>query len=174
MKSIFKTLQIETMPNYFYIDNFGRKQGPVNDRQLQALAAQGAVTPQTQLETESGHKGMAGQIPGMNFQAPASPMSFPSPATTQTQTVSAPINASKEALNRQTYIILAMFGGWAGWHCIYAGYRKKQMIHFWLAVFGLLLLAVFGIGLLLLMVSQAIAVNEMFCEYDANGRMMKE
>lgn len=61
------------MTNYFYFDNLGQKQGPVNDQQLQALAARGTITPQTQLETDSGHKGMAGQIPGL---FPATPSLF--------------------------------------------------------------------------------------------------
>jgi len=55
------------MPNYFYIDANGQKHGLVNDQQLQALAAQGVITPNTPLETEGGHKGTAGQIPGLQF-----------------------------------------------------------------------------------------------------------
>ena len=55
------------MPNYFYIDANGQKHGLVNDQQLQALAAQGVITPNTPLETEGGHRGTAGQIPGLQF-----------------------------------------------------------------------------------------------------------
>ncbi|MGL4943766.1 MAG: DUF4339 domain-containing protein [Thermoguttaceae bacterium] len=61
------------MPNYFYTDANGQKQGPVDDQQLQALATQGNITPHTPLETDTGHKGVAGQIPGLKFAA-ASPV----------------------------------------------------------------------------------------------------
>lgn len=57
------------MPNYFYTDANGRKQGPVNEQQLKELSARGIITPQTPVETESGrHKGVAGQIPGLQFK----------------------------------------------------------------------------------------------------------
>jgi len=61
------------MTNYFYIDAYGQKQGPYKDQQLKELAAQGIITPNTSLETDTGHKGMAGQIPGL----------FPPAQTTQ-------------------------------------------------------------------------------------------
>jgi hypothetical protein len=57
------------MPNWFYIDTNGTKQGPINDQQLQALIAQRIIVPQTPMETGTGHKGTAGQIPGL-FAAP--------------------------------------------------------------------------------------------------------
>jgi hypothetical protein len=63
------------MPHYFYPDASGNKQGPFSDQQLQELAAQGMITPYTPLETESGHKGIAGQIPGLDF-ASAAPFPF--------------------------------------------------------------------------------------------------
>ena len=59
------------MPNYFYIDANGQKQGLINDQQLQALAAQGVITPNTPLETEGGHKGLAMQIPSLKFNTVA-------------------------------------------------------------------------------------------------------
>ena len=55
------------MANYFYTDANGQKQGPINDEQLRTLAARGVVTPDTPLETDSGYKGVAGQIPGLDF-----------------------------------------------------------------------------------------------------------
>lgn len=61
------------MPNYFYFDPTGNRQGPVNDQQLQALASQRIITPETPLETEGGHKGKAGQIPGLDFPAATAP-----------------------------------------------------------------------------------------------------
>jgi len=55
------------MPNYFFIDASGQKQGPINDQQLQTLAANGVITSNTSLETDGGHRGTAGQIPGLKF-----------------------------------------------------------------------------------------------------------
>lgn len=55
------------MPNYFYIDASGTRQGPITDTQLKTLATQGVIRPETPLETESGYKGVAGQISGLNF-----------------------------------------------------------------------------------------------------------
>lgn len=72
----------KSMTSFFYFDASGQKQGPVNDQQLRALAAQGVINPQTPLETDTGHKGQAGQIPGL-FAAPA-PVS-PFAATPQPQ-----------------------------------------------------------------------------------------
>ena len=53
------------MALFYYIDNDGQKQGPITAQHLQTLAAQGVITPTTPLETDTGHKGMAGQIPGL-------------------------------------------------------------------------------------------------------------
>jgi len=65
-----------TMPNFFYLDANGQKQGPVNDQQLKALAAQGAITPDTPLVADTGHKGKAGQIRGLfNAVPPQLPVS---------------------------------------------------------------------------------------------------
>jgi uncharacterized membrane protein YhaH (DUF805 family) len=57
------------MSNFFYFDQANQKQGPVNEQQLKELAAQGVIGPNTPLETDTGHKGTAGQIPGL-FAAP--------------------------------------------------------------------------------------------------------
>ena len=65
------------MPNYFYADANGQKQGPVDEQQLQELIDQGIINPNTRLVTDTGHKGLAGQIPGLKFISTA-----PSPATT--------------------------------------------------------------------------------------------
>ena len=54
-----------SMSNYFYTDASGQKFGPINDQQLQILAANGTIMPNTPLETEAGHQGFAGQIPGL-------------------------------------------------------------------------------------------------------------
>ena len=60
------------MSNFFYTDTNGTKQGPINEQQLKALVAQSIITPTTPLETDAGHKGTAGQIPGL-FATEASP-----------------------------------------------------------------------------------------------------
>ncbi|MCL2710959.1 MAG: DUF4339 domain-containing protein [Planctomycetaceae bacterium] len=51
--------------NYFYLDQTNQKQGPVSEQQLKELAAQGIIGPQTPMETDTGHQGTAGQIPGL-------------------------------------------------------------------------------------------------------------
>lgn len=68
------------MPNWFYNDAAGTKQGPINDAQLRALCQSGIITPQTDLETEGGHRGKAGQVRGL-FSASAPP-SYPTPPST--------------------------------------------------------------------------------------------
>ena len=64
-----------TMPNYFYTDVNGIQQGPLTSQQLQTLINRGTVEPTTPLTTDSGHQGLAGQIPGLNFDT-AVPPSF--------------------------------------------------------------------------------------------------
>jgi len=61
------------MPNFFYLDQNNQKQGPVNEQQLQALAGCGIINPNSPLMTDGGHKGTAGQIPGL-FATPPSPI----------------------------------------------------------------------------------------------------
>ena len=58
--------------NYFYTDANGQKT-PVTEQQLQALINRGIITPETPLETDTGHTGLAGQIPGLNFNTAAPP-----------------------------------------------------------------------------------------------------
>ncbi|MCL2710958.1 MAG: DUF1559 domain-containing protein [Planctomycetaceae bacterium] len=60
------------MPNYLYIDKNGQRQGPVNEQQLRALAARGAIGPDTPLKADTGHQGVAGQILGLQFNTVAS------------------------------------------------------------------------------------------------------
>ena len=61
------------MANFFYTDAYGYQQGPYDMQQLQELAAEGVITPQTPMETEMGEKGVAGQIPGLFGSAFAVP-----------------------------------------------------------------------------------------------------
>ena len=57
------------MAHFFYFDQLNQKRGPYNEQQLRELAAQGAIGPNTPMETDAGHKGLAGQIPGLKFPA---------------------------------------------------------------------------------------------------------
>ena|GEM_PF-704744 len=68
------------MPNFFYFDANGQKQGAFTPQQLKSLAAQGVIGPQTPLEADSGHKGTAGQIPGL-FPVSAAQPPAPNPHT---------------------------------------------------------------------------------------------
>ena len=77
-------LREKTMPNYFYNDANGQTQGPFDEQQLQELADQGVITPNTPLATDGGHSGLAGQIRGLRFRITV-PASDPPPYT---QTVS--------------------------------------------------------------------------------------
>ena len=60
------------MPNYFYTDTDGQKRGPINAHQLKALVTRGIIVPTTPIETDTGHKGVAGQIKGLDFNTTTS------------------------------------------------------------------------------------------------------
>jgi len=62
---------LDQMPNYYYIDANGRKQGLINEHQLQTLARNGIITPYTPLKTESGQKLLAEEIPGLFHAKPS-------------------------------------------------------------------------------------------------------
>jgi len=64
------------MTNFFYFDRSNQKQGPVSAEQLKELATRGVIEPNTPMETDTGHKGRAGQIPGL-FAAGATPFAQP-------------------------------------------------------------------------------------------------
>jgi len=67
------------MANYFYTDESGQRQGPIDDQTLRLLVAQKRIQPETPLETESGHTGLAGQIPGLFPATPAPAHSYAQP-----------------------------------------------------------------------------------------------
>jgi hypothetical protein len=54
------------MPNYFYSEN-GQKYGPLTEQRLQVLVNRGTIKRSTPLESDTGQKGLAGQIPGLVF-----------------------------------------------------------------------------------------------------------
>ena len=66
-----------SQPNYFYFDENGYKYGPVSEQQIQSMAEQGIITPNTTLETDGGYTGLAGQIPGLFVAVPAQPDPLP-------------------------------------------------------------------------------------------------
>lgn len=78
------------MPNFFYTDATGNKQGPLTPQQLQALATRGTITPTTPLETDTGHKGLAGKVPGLNWETVTS-TPFAQTAQATPQSVGIPI-----------------------------------------------------------------------------------
>jgi hypothetical protein len=53
------------MPNFYYTDVNGQKHGAITPSQLKELVAQGLITPDTLLETDTGKKGKARQIKGL-------------------------------------------------------------------------------------------------------------
>lgn len=100
------------MTNFILTDKNGKKH-QINEQQLQTLAAQGKIQPTTPLETDTGHTGLAGQIPGL-FNAP--PPQSAAPAQTIPQSVSVPaIKESKTSYRTilvvgLILVILAAFG----------------------------------------------------------------
>jgi len=73
------------MANFFYFDQNNQKLGPVTEEQLKELAAQGAITLHTPMETDTGHQGVAGQIPGLfaTAQSPSNKKAIVSPSATK-------------------------------------------------------------------------------------------
>ena len=63
----------EPMTNFFYTDANGQKHGPINDQLLRVLVTQNKIRPDTSLETDTGYKGVAGQIPGLFVATPPQP-----------------------------------------------------------------------------------------------------
>ena len=112
------------MANYFYIDANGQKQGPINDQLLQTLAAHGVINPHTPMETDTGHKGVAGQIPSLTFST-----AVPTPSVQMPSAVS-PAVSTPRAIDSGTVVgtksrkkaaWLAILLGGFGAHKFYLG-----------------------------------------------------
>jgi len=90
-----------------FIIRTGVKRGPIAPQQLKELATQGKITPNTPLETDTGHKGLAGQIRGL-FSAPPLNPSLATPPVNQAapQCASAPATAGNKGL-----LLIAIGGG---------------------------------------------------------------
>ena len=96
------------MANFFLTDANGNKRGPYNEQQLQSGIAKGIITPMTPLETDTGHKGLAGQIPGLFPAAPPQqPRPVPVPPVTS---VSFDIEQRKKRIVFWTMLCLLSFG----------------------------------------------------------------
>ena len=92
------------MPNFYYTDAYGQKQGLINELQLKELVARGIITRHTLLETEGGHKGLADQIPGL-FDSVLPPFTFVPPVVRH----SAPVHPVGEG-KAITALILGIIG----------------------------------------------------------------
>ena len=75
--------------NYFYTDANGQRQW-ASEQNLRTLALQGIITPHTPLETDTGHKGLAGQIPGLFDGIAPSVVASPSAAAPSANAVKPP------------------------------------------------------------------------------------
>lgn len=115
------------MPNYFYHDASGVRQGPIDHQQLQVLVVRRVIVPTTPLETDTGHKGVAGQIPKL-FDAvpPISESPFVAPMPTAMS--ASPTPATQR--DRQTFIALAIFLGGLGIHNFYARRKLSAVFRF--------------------------------------------
>ena len=68
------------MTNLYYYDAGGKKTGPVTPAQLQALAQQGRITPETTIADDKGQTTLAKNLKGIAFvTAPAGPNPFIAP-----------------------------------------------------------------------------------------------
>ena len=77
-----------SMPNYLYTDENGTKYSLPKQR-LQTLIDRGVITQNTPLETDTGQIGLAGQIPGLQFNTVFNPAMMP-------QNVSVPVAGEDE------------------------------------------------------------------------------
>jgi hypothetical protein len=81
------------MINYYYFDQNNQKHGLISEEQLRELVSQGIITPHTSLETDGGHRGLAGQIPDL-FPVAPNPFTQPVPAAPAVNPFSQPVPAT--------------------------------------------------------------------------------
>ena len=105
-----ESIKVVATPSYFFIDANGLKQGPVSDLQLKALAERGVILPDTLLETDTGHKGKAGQIRGLFNEQASNPFTAPTLVSNQTipQSVSVPAAEKSSGSSWQVTVIGAV------------------------------------------------------------------
>jgi hypothetical protein len=137
------------MPNFYYTDANGQKQGLVTPQQLKDLVAQGVIKPDTELETDNGHKGFARQIKELFPKPPTAPV----PEAKQAMVPSAPklSDATMEYVQQK---------GYDDW--IDDDYERIARAHrlstlsIWLYILG----APFGFVTIVLMLLSSMGVNE--------------
>jgi len=88
------------MPNFYYTDANGQRQGAFTPQEVKELAMRGIITPDTPLETDTGKQGKAGQIKGL---FPVSPVTAPSPSP-----FTAPLATVKQTTHLGTSAPVAM------------------------------------------------------------------
>ena len=64
------------MPNYFYTDASGQKQGPVSGSKIKELAKTGLIVPETTIEAKDGKTFLANKITQTVKASPYFPLSF--------------------------------------------------------------------------------------------------
>ena len=123
------------MTNFFYTDENGQRQGPCNVQQLQTLVDMGILTADSSLETDTGHRGLAGRIPGLKF------ITVLPPSNGNKKGIKSFVNKVVESLesdsettpqlSRFTFIFLAAFPftGMTGVHALYAKRNVMGLIH---------------------------------------------
>jgi hypothetical protein len=87
-----QTRKEQQMANWYYYNDKNEKIGPIRGRELNALAQQGTITPETVVETEDGKKATASQVKGLTFGGTVAtgqnPFMTPLPAAENPFTVS--------------------------------------------------------------------------------------
>jgi len=130
------------MPNFFYFDQNYQKQGPVSEERLRELAAQGLITPNSPVESDTGHKGVAGQLPSLTFGTAA-----PTPSAQPTQTPPPPVKPAP-AVSSNPGVVSAPSG---------AATIRKLKTYFVMSLLclmlGIPLLFAWGLGAFLLIAS---------------------
>ena len=104
---------VSAMPNFFFTDATGKKQGPLNALQLKALAERGIITPTTLLETDTGHKGTAGQLRGLFPVPPVIPTPHVIPAQAGIQTKEGNVISRRRFLWAASSCGVLLAGGFA-------------------------------------------------------------
>jgi len=99
-------------PNYYYTDANGQRQGAFTPQQLKALVEKGVITPDTPLETDTGHKGLAGQVKGL-FDAPPAPNPFTAPITSQAMPQSVPVPLPVQQYDYRQIAALHRLSAWS-------------------------------------------------------------
>jgi len=100
------------MTNFFYFDQINQKQGPVTGKELRKLVAQGVIGPYTPMETDTGRKVSAGQIPRLF----SDPLPTPKPST---------LPVVKQEVPQRVTVPIAEATGKSSWYYYNA---NKEMI----------------------------------------------